>query len=181
MSTQVTTNPFFSPTQIPGCQLWLDAADTGSITLSGSSVTRWRDKSGSSNNFTPTSGTPTSISDNGRTVVNFTSGTIMRSVNQITFTTSSAFFIVSRLNLINASNGGMLLVFTDIGGGDKSIRFFGPNGILAGTASMSGDGNELANNNYYVNGTFNPSFGSSTYLNKYSINGTVSTSSGGTS
>jgi hypothetical protein len=181
MSTQVTTNPFFSPTQIPGCQLWLDAADTGSITLSGSSVTRWRDKSGSSNNFTPTSGTPTSISDNGRTVVNFTSGTIMRSANQITFTTSSAFFIVSRLNLINASNGGMLLVFTDIGGGDKSIRFFGPNGILAGTASMSGDGNELANNNYYVNGTFNPSFGSSTYLNTYSIIGTVSPSSGGTS
>jgi hypothetical protein len=173
--------PFFLPTNLPGCQLWLDGADSSTITLSGSNVTQWRDKSASSNHFTPTSGTPTSILDNGRKVVNFTSGTIMTSANKIVFTTSSAFFIVSRLNSINSSNAGMLLSFTDIGGGDKSIRFFGPNGILAGTASMAGDGNDLANNNYYVNGTFNPSFGSSTYLNVYSIIGTVAPSSGGTS
>ena len=104
----------FDPRSVPGCSLWLDGADTGSMTLSGSSVTQWRDKSGSSNHFTPTSGTPTSILDNGRSVVNFTSGAIMRSANQITFTTSSAFFIVSRLNLVNASNTGMLLVFTNL-------------------------------------------------------------------
>ncbi len=39
----------FFPTQISGCQLWLDAADTTTISLSGSSVTQWRDKSGNSN------------------------------------------------------------------------------------------------------------------------------------
>ena len=39
----------FDPRTIPGCQLWLDGADSSSLTLSGSSVTAWRDKSG--NNF----------------------------------------------------------------------------------------------------------------------------------
>lgn len=48
----------FDPRTIPGCQLWLDAADTSSLTLSGSSVTQWRDKSGSGNNATTTLGTP---------------------------------------------------------------------------------------------------------------------------
>ena len=87
----------FNPKQISGCQLWLDSTDSSTISFSsGSSMTQWNDKSGSSNHFTPTSGTPTLISDNGRSVVNFTSGTIMRSANQITFTTSSAFFIVSK-------------------------------------------------------------------------------------
>jgi hypothetical protein len=35
------------PLSIPGCALWLDAADSTTITLSGSSVTQWNDKSGS--------------------------------------------------------------------------------------------------------------------------------------
>ena len=35
-----------------GCQLWLDGADTSSMTLSGSTVTAWQDKSGKGNNAT---------------------------------------------------------------------------------------------------------------------------------
>lgn len=54
-----TTHPFklvrpfsrqFSPVDISGCSLWLDAADAGSMTLSGSVITQWRDKSGNANN-----------------------------------------------------------------------------------------------------------------------------------
>ena len=44
----------FDPTTIPGCQIWLDAADLSSITLSGSNVTLWRDKSGNGRNAVPT-------------------------------------------------------------------------------------------------------------------------------
>jgi hypothetical protein len=44
--------PPFIPGQIPGCTVWLDGADTTSLTLSGSNVTQWRDKSGSSNHYT---------------------------------------------------------------------------------------------------------------------------------
>lgn len=48
----------FSPRDISGCTLWLDASDPSSVTLSGSNVTGWSNKSGTSyattftNNFT---------------------------------------------------------------------------------------------------------------------------------
>lgn len=47
----------FNPTNISAagnCQLWLDASDRGSMTLSGSTLTRWNDKSGRTNNATGT-------------------------------------------------------------------------------------------------------------------------------
>ena len=57
----------FQPTDIPGCQLWLDAADQSSLVLSGSNVTQWNDKSGNGKNATAT-GTPTYVTGGG---VNF--------------------------------------------------------------------------------------------------------------
>ena len=42
----------FTPTTISGCVLWLDANDTSTLTLSGTNVTTWRDKSGNSANAT---------------------------------------------------------------------------------------------------------------------------------
>ena len=35
---------YFIPTQISGCQLWMDAADSTTITRSGANVTQWNDK-----------------------------------------------------------------------------------------------------------------------------------------
>ena len=35
----------FDPQSIPGCQMWFDAADSRTLTLSGNSVTQWADKS----------------------------------------------------------------------------------------------------------------------------------------
>ena len=43
----------FNPRSIPGCQLWLDAADTATMD-STPTVTTWNDKSGQSNNVTGT-------------------------------------------------------------------------------------------------------------------------------
>ena len=62
----------FDPRSVPGCQLWLDAADSSSITGS-SPVTAWRDKS--VNGYSGTSsGSPTlvSASQNGLSCVSFT-------------------------------------------------------------------------------------------------------------
>jgi hypothetical protein len=62
-----TTHPFasilpatttFNPRQISNCALWLDAADRYSMTLSGSNVTQWNDKSGNGRNTSGVSGTP---------------------------------------------------------------------------------------------------------------------------
>jgi hypothetical protein len=48
----------FVPTDIANCALWLDAADPRTLTLSGSNVTAWADKSGNGRNATTASGTP---------------------------------------------------------------------------------------------------------------------------
>jgi hypothetical protein len=53
------TRPYlrsFQPIDIPGCQLWLDAADSSSITGT-TSVTEWRDKSGNARHLGVGSGT----------------------------------------------------------------------------------------------------------------------------
>ena len=42
----------FLPTDITGCVLWLDGADTSSITMTGTAVTAWADKSGTSHSAT---------------------------------------------------------------------------------------------------------------------------------
>jgi hypothetical protein len=44
--------PRFSPDTLPGLALWLDAADSNTLSLSGSNVTQWLDKSGSGNHAT---------------------------------------------------------------------------------------------------------------------------------
>ena len=76
----VSAGAAFSPASITGCQLWLDGADSTSITMTGSNITMWNDKSGSANHMNtlapssgtglwPTVGTPI----NGRSTVNFLS------------------------------------------------------------------------------------------------------------
>ena len=42
--------PFSNPATISGCQFWYDANDTSTMTLSGSNVTQWNDKSGNGRN-----------------------------------------------------------------------------------------------------------------------------------
>lgn len=41
---------YFSPNSLAPCSLWLDAADLNTLTLSGTNITAWRDKSGTGNN-----------------------------------------------------------------------------------------------------------------------------------
>jgi hypothetical protein len=46
MTTPFQLTQSFVPTQIPGCQLWFDAADQTTLTYSsGTSVSQWQDKS----------------------------------------------------------------------------------------------------------------------------------------
>jgi hypothetical protein len=51
MPTIGQTNQVFAPTQVAGCQLWLDAADTTTLSLTGNNLTQWRDKSGNNRNL----------------------------------------------------------------------------------------------------------------------------------
>ena len=63
----------FSPTNIATLQLWLDAADSNTLSVSGGNVTQWNDKSGLSNNFTSV-GTSTVSTQSGLGIVNMTAG-----------------------------------------------------------------------------------------------------------
>lgn len=64
----------FSPASVPGCVLWLDAADSNAFTLSGSNITRWNDKSPSHNDFVSaaTSTSPVLSNYNGLNAVAWT-------------------------------------------------------------------------------------------------------------
>lgn len=103
----------FSPQNIPGCQLWLDAADTTCLTYSGSSVTAWRDKSGNGytmNTLTgapigysqasPTTGTPI----NGLNTVNFVPGAGLKQAT--TLDGVKNLYWVGRLDTTDVVEGG---------------------------------------------------------------------------
>ena len=104
----------FAPTSITGCVLWMDAADSSTVTLSSSAITQWNDKSASANHFVQatTANSPTvGTSANGLPTVYFattnqqlassqnsaTSGNASRTVIQVFWcpTLSSAYYSVT--------------------------------------------------------------------------------------
>mgnify|MGYP000429324134 CR=1 FL=1 len=89
----ITSTAYFSPTMIPGCQLWLDGADpkgNGVISANGSSVLIWNDKSGFNNSPTSSSGTYPTYNSNMK-CVSWTGG-----ASQLTFPGSIADAVVGK-------------------------------------------------------------------------------------
>jgi len=175
------TRPFsrnFTPLDVPGCALWLDAADKSTFTLSSGNITTWNDKSASANNFTTTAGTATNITDGGYSIVSIPSGTIMTSASSISFTSSSAFFVVCKVITINAQTLDYVLAFSSITSGDYAIRITSSG--LYGTPALVGNANDLSIGTYYVNGSLNPNYPLTTYQN-YTIIDTTNPSKSGTS
>jgi hypothetical protein len=109
-----------SPLDISGCVLWLDGADSSaaSMTLSGSLVETWRDKSGNGNNVTASGGlrpTLTGNALNSRSVLTFggsqgLTGNLTASIS----TNAYSVFVVCRIS--GASTNGR--VFSTAGAGN---------------------------------------------------------------
>jgi len=89
----------FTPTQISGCQLWFDGADSSILSFSsGSNVSLWGDKSGLGNNLSNASGTTRTTTPGGYPSIfvnggqmttisnNTTTGNLSRSLFMITQT-----------------------------------------------------------------------------------------------
>ena len=171
----------FNPTYIAGCSIWLDGADTSSNSMtfsSSSNLSVWKDKSGSSNNFSA-SGTVANITDGGYSVVSFPSGGVMTSTNSVSVSSNSALFVVSKLTSI--PNGvGRIVEFPNISSGDFAVRYNSPSNGLIGTPTVAGNNsNDFANNKYFVNGVFNPNYTLSSFSNVYTlIDSMISTGSG---
>lgn len=75
----------FTPRSIPGLALWLDAADASSVTLNGSTVSEWRDKSGNGRNFAQSTAAAqpvyTTAGQNGRNCLTFDAARRLGSAN----------------------------------------------------------------------------------------------------
>ena len=152
-----------SPTK-PGCQLWLDAADTTTLTRAGSSVIEWRDKSGNGYNMNqtrsgdgfPVTGNPI----NGLNTVQFTTGS---SIKQSTLVNGAKnFYWVGKIAAPTSLNGYFFFLMGGdysynwhaytIGAGNTYLFPFSTNtpyvspGIYNATASQYGGGSTAATN-----------------------------------
>ena len=111
----VNAVPVFVPTQIPGCALWLDAADSSTLTLSGTNVTQWRDKSG-----------------NGHILTGINTNTLVSSGIQITGSVSGGSGTLSGFTnstvSVSISNRSVFLVFTQTLSQYAQFVGFGPSG-----------------------------------------------------
>ena len=87
----------FDPRAIPSCMLWLDAADSNSLVLTGGLVTTWNDKSGGGRNATANTGITLNASGlgTGYPALTFTSSQWLTGSVSITGTTLSIFSIFS--------------------------------------------------------------------------------------
>jgi len=83
----------FQPVDIAGCALWLDGADSSTITTSSGNVTAWNDKSGNGNN-TAVTGTPTVSTQSGKQYVYLNGSSGFSGAVSITTTQVSTFAVI---------------------------------------------------------------------------------------
>jgi hypothetical protein len=62
-------SPIFNPLALSNCGMWLDAADATSLTMSGSNVVRWNDKSGNTRHAVSTGNPQMGTTTTGRPAV----------------------------------------------------------------------------------------------------------------
>jgi hypothetical protein len=100
-AVQITTNrrSISSPLEIGTCALWFDASDSGTISLSGSSVTQWNDKSGNGRNFSNTTGLnqPTYSAtgfNSSYPTLTFSSSYLTRTISGTASSLYTAFFVI---------------------------------------------------------------------------------------
>jgi hypothetical protein len=150
------TESTFLPNNVNGCMLWLDAADSSSISFSSSNnVSQWSDKSGLGYHFTTTTNRAPTYSNNA---VSFTGSGTLGSLtqvlynNSIPFTDNYSIFVVAKQNASSPSWSGYNYVmkgnnvsdsylFFGAGPGRFFATFVGPssnwNGVSVNTPNVS--------------------------------------------
>ncbi len=132
----------FDPKTIPGCALWLDAADSSTLTLSGSNVTQWNDKSGNGYSVSQSNAslqpTLTSSAQNGLSGIQLATNkyltqTATNMSNFTTGTTNSLFVAAKNASTNTGWNIVCSIWFTDTGGGGTSRFHFSFNDDSTGT------------------------------------------------
>ena len=163
-------NSFFTPSQISGLQVWLDAMDTNTLSLSGNNVTQWNNKTGN-NNATSPSGT-IQINQafiNGRTSVRFGTSSFL-TISSLNYVSEFKYvFAVLTIGSITTADTQNYLFIN--GGTTATIQFYTYGGELQmnrsgalviqctnptnffGTTSIVAVGNSVGNRGLTINGT----------------------------
>jgi hypothetical protein len=173
--------PVFVPTLISGNQLWLDGADSSTITGT-TSVTAWRDKSTNAyvaNSFVNSVANPSSVSNiqNGNGVIRYTAGNGSSIANFVLAQTMSIFMLYYPIN--QSTNGPFLEHSPDAN--TNSGLYFHANGgdnflINAGTTGYPfpsvNFGNTTVSNTWQLIQGINPDTVNSNKIAFY-VNGTT--------
>jgi hypothetical protein len=144
-SVRPFTRPF-SPVDIPSISVWFDAADYTTLTVSGSTVTAWRDKSNNGWNATTLIGTAPTI-------------TTLKRNSAVSFAGSST-LTVSNVSFSSEQARGIFVVYRV----DTST----PNFISWFSTQASGINNQGGHNNLVY-----PTGGGGPYLQSYAVGGAV--------
>jgi hypothetical protein len=119
----------FSPLSL-SAELWLDAADTTTLTVSGSAVSQWSDKSGNARHFVQSTGTaqPSTglVTQNGRNVLGFDGGDSLANAtaSNFTFMSNGTNYIAAIvMRFTTASRGFMGNAQGD--SGQRGVEFYG--------------------------------------------------------
>jgi hypothetical protein len=154
---------FFNPASVPGCQLWLDAADQSSFALSGSNITTWNDKSGNGRNTTNLFGTPTRSGSN----VVFAGAQLMGTSLSYSGLNANSFFSVCETTSA-AMNGNVIGVRTNTINGGYQIDVYAlvPKiTTYGGYTAVTGSTNFTTNTKFVYNGTYSGTSTAYLYLN----------------
>ena len=114
--------PFNNPTQISGCQLWLDGADpagTGILPANGATVSTWTDKSANGFNATVAPSRTAGTFSSAFNCVYFQSSTVGYQTSYSANPTNETMFIVANINSPANINNNTII------GGQLGARSFG--------------------------------------------------------
>jgi len=109
----------FSPTQVPHLAAWLDAADASTLTLSGSQITAWADKSGNGHNASLFEGLPgpteVTAALNGLAVARFGASSTRNGLHLPNLASSASFTQIVVINPSSSANAVWLEGTNDAG------------------------------------------------------------------
>ena len=141
-TSQITTIPLtiqknrnFTPTQISGCQFWIDALDSNSMTLSGTTVVTISDKSGNANTLSGGSGWTYNVTKFNSTYPSFYSATVGNMLgqnNSFSITSSNIILFIVGSTVENGAQSYL----TD-GGSSGNNRFYNYIDIAVGSEYYS--------------------------------------------
>ena len=176
---QNTNTSIFNPTQIAGCSLWLDAADSTTITQSGGTVTNIKDKS--PNNYVLSNATGFTYVNN---VFNGNYPSLYNSINLTNYNLGSnanfilnqpftAFFIGMKITSTNYYDG---MIFDGLVNNSNRVAWYGGTYTMYATNSLAhANTSNLINVPVLATGFFNTTT-SILYINgSQDVTGTIGT------